>query len=119
VFNLSGNGVVLLSQVTKALHLLWLPVLPPGSGERVAWALRRLGLPLAAHLPGLLTYDSVVDSRAFASTFGGLPRQSSREVVRQFAADRNGEAGTMPVLEPELERFLRQRRRPASSHTAG
>ncbi|MDQ6636839.1 MAG: NAD-dependent epimerase/dehydratase family protein [Candidatus Dormibacteraeota bacterium] len=119
VFNLSGNGVVLLSQVTKALRLLWLPVLPPGSGERVAWVVRRLGLPVAAHLPGLLTYGSVVDSRAFVSTFGWRPRQTSREVVRQFAAELAGEAGTVPVLEPELERFLRQRRRPASSHTAG
>ena len=99
VFNVSGPGIVILSQAIRIMGRRGLPVIPPVGGSLATLALRRAGVvDWPPHLLRLLQYGRVVDIRRLITEFGMTPRSSSRETVEDYAlrrgsADADARAG--------------------------
>ncbi len=116
VFNVAGDGVVLLSQAIGIMGGRNAPVLPPYG----KW-LSRLGLKLAAgidmpaHLADFLTYGSVMDCTRLVADFGWKPSYSSRQAMDALAIGKQTEQiePPSPPQEYELQVYLQARRRRA------
>lgn len=121
VYNITGPGIVILSQAIKIMGKYNAPVLPPYGGVLAAAVMRRFGvLDWPPHLLRLIQYGRVVDIRKLTEEFGYTPRFSSRETVEDFAAkhrvrDLLAEQNRY-TYEKDLEEFLQRKgaRAPAS-----
>lgn len=86
VFNVAGDGVLLLSQAARRLGRPTLPVLSPALGL-VGSVLRRVGYDaLSAEHLDLLTYGRAVDTSALRAVFGYVPAYSTAAAFEAFAA---------------------------------
>jgi UDP-glucose 4-epimerase len=87
-FNIAGDGVLLLSQTARRLGKPTVPVLLPA----VTWvgsALRGIGVTdFSPEQIRLLTHGRVVDTTQMRETLGFLPRFTTAETFRDFAAGR-------------------------------
>lgn len=114
VFNVAGNGVVLLSQAIAIMGARGLPVLPPYARWASRLAIRSsTGARVPSHLCDLLMFGSVVDCARLEAAFGWKPAFSSREAMDQFARGQAEEPfeAPSPPQEYELQRYLQRRRR--------
>ncbi len=114
VFNVAGDGVVLLSQAIAIMGGRPAPVLPPYG----RW-LSRIGMKvfagvdLPAHVADVLTYGSVMDCSRLRAEFGWGPVHSSRHAMDDLARGKHVELveAPSPPQEYELQVYLQQRRR--------
>lgn len=114
VFNVAGDGVVLLSQAIAIMGGRPAPVLPPYG----RW-LSRIGMKvfagvdLPAHVADVLTYGSVMDCSRLRAEFGWGPVHSSRQAMDDLARGKHVELveAPSPPQEYELQVYLQQRRR--------
>lgn len=111
VFNVAGDGVLVLSEVISLLGKFPLPILPPWGASLVLGPLRKLGAEIPDEMRQQLRFGRGIDNRLFRST-GFEYQYSTRETVRWLA----DELRLRPVLssmrepyryEREVEDFLR------------
>ena len=111
VYNVAGDGVLVLSEVASLLGRPLAPVLPPwGTGLATA-ALRVAGVRIPDEMAQQLRYGRGLDNRKLKAA-GFTLRYTTREAVSRFAEDlrvselRRG--GSAPYrYEREVEEFLR------------
>ena len=114
VFNVAGDGVVLLSQAIAIMGAQPLPVLLPVSRSISRFAIRSAtGVNLPGHLLDLLAHGSVMDCTRLKAEFGWSPAHTSRAVMDAFARGQTEELieAPSPPQEYELQVFLQRRRR--------
>ena len=114
VFNVAGDGVVLLSQAIAIMGARSVPVLPPYAGWASRLAIRTTtGLRVPSHLGELLMFGSVVDCARLHREFAWKPSHSSRAAINLFAQGKSEEAieAPSPPQEYELQRYLQRRKR--------
>jgi UDP-glucose 4-epimerase len=114
VFNIAGDGVVLLSQAIGVMGGSPAPVLPPYGRWLSRLALRMIaGVELPAHLADILAFGSVVDCTRGVSELGWRPAYSSRQAMDALAIGKQVELvePPSPPQEYELQVYLQQRRR--------
>lgn len=110
VFNIAGDGVLLLSQAVGLTAHGRLSVLPPFVRTLGRWGLRLRGFDMPGWLADFLTYGCVVDTSKVEDEFAWRPR-STRETLRDFLE--HGEEGSQEQLGPqeyELSAYLQRRR---------
>jgi UDP-glucose 4-epimerase len=114
VFNVSGDGIVLLSQAIRLTGRRTFSLLPPYAASLGRMALKRLGgLDLPAPLYDVLAFGQVVDCSALEREFGWRPGYDTKEVVEDFAG-RSAEPVELPVSPPqerELQAYINRRQR--------
>jgi UDP-glucose 4-epimerase len=113
VFNVAGDGIVLLSQAIAIMGGKAVPVLP-GYGRWLGrLALRAVGIQVPSHIAEVLTFGSVADGSRLARTFGWKPAFSTRAVMDSLAQGKDVEVieRPSPPQEYELQVFLQRRRR--------
>lgn len=113
-FNVSGDGVVLLSQAIAIMGARPAPVLMPYSSWLARAALKvfaRVELP--THLAEFLAFGSLMDCSRLEAAFGWKPAYTSRQTMDAFARGKEVEAiePPSPPQEYELQVYLQQRRR--------
>jgi UDP-glucose 4-epimerase len=116
VFNVAGDGVVLLSQAIGIMGGRNAPILPPYGRWFSRLGLRTLaGVDMPAHLADFLAYGCVVDCSRLVSEFKWRPAYSSRQAMDALARGRQMEQiePPSPPQEYELQVYLQQRRRRA------
>ena len=121
VFNVAGDGVILLSQAIAIMGAQALPVMLPASQWISRLAIRSAtGVNLPGHLLDLLLHGSVMDCSRLKGEFGWTPARSSREVMDGFARGHAEELveAPSPPQEYELQVYLQRRRRGERSGTA-
>jgi len=114
VFNVAGDGVVLLSQAIGIMGGTAAPVLPPYGRWVSRLALRMIaGVDMPAHLADIISFGSVMDCSRLESAFGWRPVYSSREAMDALALGKQAELieAPSPPQEYELQVYLQQRRR--------
>jgi UDP-glucose 4-epimerase len=115
LFNVTGPGIVILSQAIKLMGKLNAPVIPPYGGALALAVMRRFGvLDWPAHLLRLIQYGRVVDIGKLEKEFGYTPRYTTRETVEDFAAKhkvRDLLAEKNYTYEKDLEEFLQRKGR--------
>ncbi len=114
VFNVVGEGVVLLSQAIAIMGARPAPILPPFGRWLARLALRSLArLDLPAHLADFIAFGSVLDCSRLESTFGWKPTYTSRAVIDALARGKDVELieAPSPPQEFELQVYLQKRRR--------
>jgi UDP-glucose 4-epimerase len=120
VFNVAGEGVVLLSQAIGAMGGRALPVMVPYAPLLARMALRAAArVQLPAHMVDVIAYGSVVDSGRLHREFGWAPAHSSRDVIHALVRGRDAEVieAPSPPQEYELQVYLQRRRRAAQAGT--
>jgi UDP-glucose 4-epimerase len=120
VFNVAGDGVVLLSQAIAIMGGRPAPILPPYGRWMSRLALRALArVDVQAHLADVIAFGSVMDCTKLAAEFGWSPAYSSRAVIDGLARGKEVEVieAPSPPQEYELQVYL-QRRRRAALHAA-
>jgi len=86
VYNVAGDGIVILSQAICIMGRRGAPVIPPLGASLATAALKRAGvIDWPPHLLRLIEYGRVVDTRRLKEEFGMTPRYSSRATVEDFA----------------------------------
>jgi UDP-glucose 4-epimerase len=115
VFNVSGDGVLLLSQAIKLAGRREFSLLPP-YGRLVGRLVLRgvAGFNLPAPLLDFITFGQVVDCSRLEEEFGWRPGYSTRSVVLDFAARTSQPMEDLPVSAPqerELQLYIRRRER--------
>ena len=121
VFNVAGDGVVLLSQAIGIMGGTAAPVLPPYGRWVSRLALRMIaGVDMPAHLADIISFGSVMDCSRLESAFGWRPVYSSREAMDALALGKQAELieAPSPPQEYELQVHLQQRRRRQHQLTA-
>jgi UDP-glucose 4-epimerase len=116
VFNVAGDGVVLLSQAIGIMGGRNAPVLPPYGKWFSRLGLKMLaGIEMPAHLADFLAYGSVIDCSRLLAEFDWKPTHSSRQAMDALARGRQMERiePPSPPQEYELQVYLQQRRRRA------
>jgi UDP-glucose 4-epimerase len=114
VFNVVGEGVVLLSQAIAIMGARPAPILPPVGRWLARLALRTFArLDLPAHLADFIAFGSVLDCSRLESTFGWKPTYTSRAVIDALARGKDIELieAPSPPQEFELQVYLQKRRR--------
>jgi UDP-glucose 4-epimerase len=111
VYNVAGDGVLVLSEVVSLLGKTMLPVLPPWGLGFAAAQLRRLGLRVPVETIRQLRYGRGLDNRRLKAA-GYAYRYTSREAVLKLRAGQRLrpllQSGTDAYrYEPEVEEFLR------------
>jgi UDP-glucose 4-epimerase len=120
-FNVSGEGVVLLSQAMAIMGAQPLPLLLPASQWISRFAIRSsTGVNLPGHLLDLLLHGSVMDCSRLRAEFGWAPEHTSRGVMDAFARGQTEELveAPSPPQEYELQVYLQRRRRGERYRTA-
>jgi UDP-glucose 4-epimerase len=114
VFNVAGDGVVLLSQAITVMGARAAPMLPP-YGSWLARAVMRMasGVSVPGHLAEWLQHGSVLDCSRLEAEFGWKPAFSSRACMDGFARGQAEEPveAPSPPQEYELQVYLQRRRR--------
>lgn len=118
VFNIAGDGVVVLSQAVAMLGKINAPVLPFVASGLVMEALNRSGLVgFPPHLVRLLKYGRVVDLTAMHEKLGFVPAYTSVETVMDYGR-RSRVRDLLPAAEAgytyeaDLEALLRSKAAP-------
>ena len=113
VFNVAGDGIVLLSQAIEIMGGKAAPVLPFFGRWIGRLALRVIGVDLPGHLTEVLTFGSVADCSKLSRTFGWRPAYSTRAVMDSLARGKDAEVieSPSPPQEYELQVYLQRRRR--------
>ena len=114
VFNVAGEGVVVLSQAIAVMGARATPVLPPYGRWASRVAVRfATGVRIPAHMADLLIHGSVVDCSRLQTEFGWRPEYSTRAVLDAFALGQAEEPieSPSPPQEYELQVYLQRRRR--------
>lgn len=114
VFNVAGDGIVLLSQAIGIMGGRPAPVLPPYSGWLARLAVKAFArVDLPAHLADVIAYGSVMDCSRLEQAFGWRPAFSSRATMDAMARGRLAEVieAPSPPQEYELQVYLQRRRR--------
>ena len=122
VFNVAGDGVLLLSQAVGTMGGSPVPVLPPYGRWVSRLALRVFaGIEMPAHLADIVSFGSVMDCSRLQSVFGWKPLYSSRQTMDALARGRQAELieAPSPPQEYELQMYLQQRRRRERLLSAG
>jgi UDP-glucose 4-epimerase len=123
IFNVAGDGIVILSQAVAMLGKINAPILPFLGGHLVVAALARLGIRgIPPHLLRLLQYGRVVDTTAMHDELGFHPAYTTIATVADYARRRRlrGIAAEEPVstYEAELEALLRSKARNRAAERA-
>ncbi|MEO8743872.1 MAG: NAD-dependent epimerase/dehydratase family protein [Candidatus Dormiibacterota bacterium] len=116
VFNVAGDGVVLLSQAISIMGGRAAPILLPYGKWAARLALRALTrVDVQGHLADVLAYGSVMDCSRLEAEFGWKPPYSSRAVIDALARGKDVEVieAPSPPQEYELQVYLQRRRREA------
>jgi UDP-glucose 4-epimerase len=88
VFNVAGDGVVLLSQALRLIGKPAVPIVLP-LVQPIAAALRRLGVvDFATDQLRFLLFGRVADTHRLKTVFGYTPRFSTKEALLDFARGR-------------------------------
>ena len=114
VFNVAGDGVLVLSQAIAIMGARATPVLPPYGRWASRVAVRfATGVRIPAHMADLLMHGSVVDCSRLQTEFGWRPTYSTRAVLDAFALGQTEEPieSPSPPQEYELQVYLQRRRR--------
>jgi UDP-glucose 4-epimerase len=114
VFNVAGDGVLLLSQAIGIMGGTPAPVLPPFGSWFSRLGVRLLaGVDLPAHLADIVAFGSVMDCTRLESEFGWKPSHTSRQAMDALARGKQVELveAPSPPQEYELQVYLQQRRR--------
>jgi UDP-glucose 4-epimerase len=114
VFNVAGDGVLLVSQAIAIMGGSAAPILPPYGRWLSRLALRAFaGVELPAHLANVIAYGSVMDCARSAKEFGWKPAYNSRQAMDALALGKQIEVieAPSPPQEYELQVYLQQRRR--------
>ena len=114
VFNVSGSGVVLVSQAIAIMGGRPAPILLPYGRWMARVGLRAMfGIVLPGHLADVLTFGSVADCARLVQEFGWSPAYTTRAVMDSFKRDKEAEVieAPSPPQEYELQVFLQRRRR--------
>jgi UDP-glucose 4-epimerase len=114
VFNVAGEGVVLVSQAIAIMGGSAAPVLPPYGHWLSRLALRTFaGVDMPAHLASVIAYGSVMDCARSEKEFGWKPAYTSRQAMDALALGKQTEVieAPSPPQEYELQVYLQQRRR--------
>lgn len=114
VFNVAGDGIVLLSQAIGIMGGRPAPVLLPFSGWLARVAVKALvHVDLPAHLADLIAFGSVMDCSRLEHAFDWRPAFSSRATMDAMARGRLVEVieAPSPPQEYELQVYLQRRRR--------
>src|SRR6202165_4241358 len=122
VFNVAGDGVVLLSQAIAIMGGSPLPVLPPYGRWFARLAMKVVaGVAIPRHLADLIAFGSVMDRTRLEAEFGWKPAYSSRATMDALARGKQMEQieAPSPPQKYELQVYLQQRRRRARSLPAG
>jgi UDP-glucose 4-epimerase len=115
VFNVAGDGILLLSQAIELAGRPQLPVLPP-----LGLGVTRLGLKLAAgidlppHIADCLLNGLVVDCARLREEFGWVPGYDTRAAMLDFVRESGEQAAELRPPQPqeyELQAYLARRRR--------
>jgi UDP-glucose 4-epimerase len=123
IYNVAGDGVLVLSEVTALLGKTMLPVLPPWGAGFAARQLRRLGLRMPVETLRQLRYGRGLDNRRLKAA-GYSYRYTSREAVLKLRARQRLQpllqsGGESYRYEPEVEEFLRWSPSVQSAETRG
>jgi UDP-glucose 4-epimerase len=111
VYNVAGDGVLVLSEVASLLGKPLAPVLPPWGTGLATLGLRMAGVRITEEMAQQLRYGRGLDNRKLKAA-GCTLRYTTREAVQKYAEDlrvqelRRG-AGTPYRYEREVEEFLR------------
>lgn len=121
VFNVAGDGIVLVSQAIGIMGGKAAPVLPFYGRWIGRLALRAIGVDLPGHLADVLTFGSVADCSRLARTFGWRPAFNTRAVMESLARGKDVEVieSPSPPQEYELQVYLQRRRRRAGNGQGG
>jgi UDP-glucose 4-epimerase len=114
VFNVAGQGVVLLSQAITIMGGRAAPVLFPYGRWMARFALRALtGIDLPGHVADVLAFGSVADCSRLEAELGWSPAYPTRAVMDAFAWGKQAEVieSPSPPHEYELQVYLQRRRR--------
>ncbi len=114
VFNVAGDGVVLLSQAIAIMGARSVPVLPAYARWASRLAIRSTtGVRVPSHLAELLMFGSVADCARLHQEFAWKPAHSSRGAIDLFAQGKSEEIieAPSPPQEYELQRYLQRRKR--------
>jgi UDP-glucose 4-epimerase len=111
IYNVAGDGVLVLSEVASLLGRPLAPILPPWGTGLAAAGLRLAGIRIPDEMAQQLRYGRGVDNRKLKAA--GVPlRYTTRETVQRFAEElrvrdlRQGD-GQPYRYEREVEEFLR------------
>ncbi|HYU63193.1 MAG TPA: NAD-dependent epimerase/dehydratase family protein [Verrucomicrobiae bacterium] len=121
VFNVAGEGVVLLSQAIGIMGGTAAPLLPPYGRWLSRLALRMVtGVDMPAHLADVVSFGSVMDCSRLEAEFGWRPARTSRATMEALARGKQAEVieAPSPPQEYELQVYLQQRRRRAQHQLA-
>jgi UDP-glucose 4-epimerase len=111
IYNVAGDGVLVLSEVASLLGKPLAPILPPWGTGLAAAGLRLAGIRITEEMAQQLRYGRGVDNRRLKAAGAGL-RYTTREAVQRFAEEqrvrelREGD-GRPYRYEREVEEFLR------------
>jgi len=114
VFNIAGDGVVLLSQAIGIMGGTAAPILPPFGRWLSRLGLRlSMGVDLPAHLADIVAFGSVMDTSRAQTELGWKPSHTSRQAMDALARGKQVELieAPSPPQEYELQVYLQQRRR--------
>jgi len=111
VYNVAGDGVLLLSQAIRLAGRHKRSMLPPYVPALARAVLRLQGFDMPPYLADFLCYGCVVDIDALEAEFGWRPGHTSRDTLLDFVG---GAALDQPPAGPqeyELSAYLQRRRR--------
>jgi UDP-glucose 4-epimerase len=114
VFNVAGDGIVLLSQAIAIMGGKPAPVLIPYGRWLARLALRTLiNVDLPGYLADVVAFGSVMDCSRLAAEFDWKPQHTSRMVMDALARGKDAEVieAPSPPQEYELQVYLQRRRR--------
>jgi len=114
VFNVAGDGVLLLSQAIRLAGRRQLPVLLPFWRGLARAGLRATGYDLPASIADFLAYGCVVDIDLLEREFGWRPPHTTLETLLQFLGRGESEPLSTGPQEYELSQYLQRRRRLAA-----
>ena len=111
VYNVAGDGVLVLSEIASLLGRPLAPILPPWGTGLATTALRVAGVRIPEEMARQLRYGRALDNRKLKAA-GFTLRYTTREAVQKFAEDLRVRAlrqdGGAPYrYEREVEEFLR------------
>jgi UDP-glucose 4-epimerase len=111
VYNVAGDGVLVLSEIASLLGKALAPILPPWGTGLASAGLRLAGVRIPEEVGQQLRYGRGLDNRKLKAT-GATLRYTTREAVQRFAEElrveqlRRGENAPYRY-EREVEAFLR------------